>query len=146
MEDRLIFLKPTKLPKCRGKNLGRWVYGNHVASELFGNTLIFTENTFYPVDAFTVGREIGRRDKHGTTIYEDDVLLATFEGEFFSDVEESTEYGLVYWDKGACGFMVHSSCGHIPFEASELDEFEVIGNVHDNPELIQLFRKALKEK
>lgn len=144
MEDRLIFLKPTKLPKCRGKNLGRWVYGNHVDSELFGNTLIFTENTFYPVDAFTVGREIGRRDKHGTTIYEDDVLLATFD----EDVEgqQTIEYGLVYWDKDVCGFMVHSSYGHIPFEASELDEFEVIGNVHDNPELIQLFRKALKEK
>lgn len=141
-EDKVVFVKTTKQPKHRGKNLGRWVYGNFVDSDIFGQSLIFTGSSFFPVDPFTVGREIGVHDKHGTMIYEDDVLLATFDEDILG--QQTLEYGLVYWEKDACGFMVHSSCGSIPFEATELDEFEIIGNVHDDPTLIQLFKKALK--
>ena len=84
----------------------------------------------YKVDPATVGQYTGLTDKDGKRIFEGDVVV------FFLTSNRSTlEVG---WDdKWACFFM---SCGDVRLGLGIIDNryatAEVIGNVHDNPGLM----------
>lgn len=74
---------------------------------------------------------IGKIDKDGRDIYEDDVVKCV-----------NGHIGRVVWDDGFCGFNVegyyHSMndwLGGCAFMEGEGGPFEVIGNVWENPEL-----------
>ncbi len=92
---------------------------------------------WFPVDSSTVGQYTGLKDKNGKKIFEGDIIDASEE----------------WWD--ACGPAGHDSpimlvewaewnCGFDPFANYDCDcgvyicanNCEVIGNIHDNPELI----------
>lgn len=133
----------------RGKDLQErngWLYGYLYRSDINKRerhsgkaTLIFTPDcdTFiyvpeyhnsWMVKAETVGRYTGLKDLHGTRIFEGDVIksiAAWYVVEF-----ENGGYGLRLFGKGTLIPIM----GHGNFNENEV---EVIGNVFDNPELLE---------
>lgn len=125
--------------RFRGKDVfsGKWVYG-----DLAHNQKITREGleprvmvAGYEVDPKTVGQFTGLHDKNGTEIYEGDIL--------------GTKEKVVGWVKGG----VRGYCYDVVYvnhPAGEKrwalystivydypDKIAVIGNVHDNPELLK---------
>lgn len=85
------------------------------------------------VDPETVGQYTGLTDKNGKKIFEGDIV----EGLDFT--AEDGGYGVVTFDDGA--FEVVGSCDNnivgTFHENYYGKDFEVIGNIHDNPELLK---------
>ena len=77
----------------------------------------------------TVGQYTGIKDKHGVEIYEGDIIKWKEEGICFS----------VRWSQEDCGYICMRD---LPLSSGSmnqqyLDHFEKIGNIHQNPELLE---------
>lgn len=130
----------------RGKQLdnGEWVEGFIVASRENtypdGFEMITVDGinydelesyipdfTSYAVDPDTVGQYTGMKDKNGKKI---------FEGDIVDILTENEEIGVIEYDDG--GFQVEADGFIVDFHANiNGTDLEVIGNVHDNPELLE---------
>lgn len=91
---------------------------------------VLTDNEFEVIPE-TIGQFTGLTDKNGKEIFKGDVLIwggdrGAFFEVFWHDYE--CRYSLrVHWQGNRCG-------GYVPsFDANH--SFEIIGNIHDNPEL-----------
>ena len=122
----------------------------------FDNIIAFIEVAFYKVDPKTVGQFTGLTDKNGVKIFEGDVF--EFPDEIFESFDTScgTEYNS--WEtenRGVVGYnedygrydFVQYKYGNNTVEADMhenkyiefadfVSQLEVIGNIHDNPELL----------
>ncbi len=130
--------------KFRGKRLdnGEWEYGDLVAIEhkcglpcqcyaiipdiACSGELLWKLLSDYEVDLATVGQYTGLKDKNGKDIYEGDILL-----------DESGTYAVVGYSMGA--FYVDFGEGFdLQYFAECIHEIcEVVGNIHDDPELLE---------
>lgn len=124
--------------KFRGKRVdnGEWVYGDYhrradnvhiiIAMEPDEDgKVIYALNQVIPD---TVGQFTGLTDKNGKEIYEGDILI---EPSIF-DLPRT-----VFWDHRFMRFsnIYPSTCGYIALH--DYRKPEIIGNIHDNPELIK---------
>ena len=117
----------------RGKRLdnGEWVVGNLIQGDQS-----FIEGL--EVDPETVGQFTGLHDKNGNEIYEGDVLDVLYniyiEREnvcvVYGDVEVETTPGFYLSDNGT------TECDHTWDFRDFMPDRKVIGNIHDNPELL----------
>lgn len=126
---------------CRGKRKsdGKWVEGNYlhlnVGRDFICDGTVWI-GTLTPckeeVKPETVGRYTGLSDKNGKKIFEGDVCRNTRTGEIVSVKWHGTMAGFV-WSK-------RKESTHL-YDFGELfrayDKFEIIGNIHDNPELLE---------
>ena len=118
----------------RGKhtNTDEWIHGSLVLSGK--NTLIYPNNGYglQFVVPETVGQYTGMRDKNGVRIFEGDIVTGLFLfGMQIKSVVAFKEgaFGLE-WNRGNVEeFSAFTSICNVVFE--------VIGNVHDNPELLE---------
>ena len=112
-----------------------WVYGylcdkNYINSPGLNGELL--------VDPSTVGQYTGLVDKNGKRIFEGDVV-----SQIWYDYEEprDTSFGEVVYCEYDCSFSVmdDEKDGIVPLGscAAYVWEVEVIGNIHDNPELLE---------
>lgn len=95
----------------------------------------------------TVGQCTGLKDKNGKLIFKGDIIRG-FSYPFMSDGEYDY-YALVVWSKDYCAFRIRTvknpqskvrgiSDGNTEFmDDWNSDDWEVIGNIHDNPELLE---------
>lgn len=118
--------------KFRGKRIdtGEWVYGNILqwTDGTVDIAPIDRDNIQHTVNPDTVGQYTGLKDRTGNDVFEGD-LLRTFEDDIM----------VVKWVGG--GFI--TSClkpaiaGLINTNRYAYPVSEVIGNIHDNPELLE---------
>jgi hypothetical protein len=79
-----------------------------------------------PDDSDIIMQYTGLKDKNGVEIYENDIIKGFFETEVVNyDFEGRVVYG---------GGQFYVESADFPLDA--YDEFEVIGNIHENPELL----------
>ncbi len=92
------------------------------------------------IDFETLGQYTGLTDKNGIKIFEGDVVRQYSEGldnEYLYD-EYSSDIGRVFWYQGQARFLRTSKL--FPDDCPTMcdyGEYEVIGNIHDNPELLE---------
>ena len=117
----------------RGKRIdnSEWVYGYYVPV-CFGRfpckpaIVPESDGTWEPIEVKkeTVGQYTGLTDKNGTKIFEGDIIFDP----------ELKENHIVMFDEG--GFCTEEMFLQFYLCFDEM-EVEVIGNIHDNPELLE---------
>lgn len=133
MEDRYLF---------RGKRIdtGEWIVGSLLVDKQqdidTGEQIEITG--IYPseykdfakkIDPSTICQCTGRKDKNGKLIYENDIMVAYYD-------EENPV--MVVWRE--CGFVAveNNSDELCPLDYFTQKHFYVVGNIFDNPELLEV--------
>lgn len=85
------------------------------------------------VDPSTIGEYTGLRDKNGKRIFEGDILRLAYHPE--KDV-------IIEWHDGRFNFRKRNQPKDYGYESlccvqNAVDRLKVIGNIHDNPELLK---------
>lgn len=121
--------------KFRGKRLdnGEWMYGSLVI--INGRTFIFNDDMRKEVDPKTVGQYTGWKDKNGGEIYEGDIVGGS-NGSI--NCQEWPFQLEVRWDEEKCRFTVPQWR-----DMYRTHYYNVLGNIHDNPELLKSNEKKL---
>lgn len=119
----------------RGKTPeGAWVYSDCIMQfkDLMPK-LWKTDSGWVDVIPETVGQFTGLRDKNGKWIFEGDVIACSYNGKYRAVVKAEIE------NCGCChpvfGFAPVDKDGD-PTDDATFDNCVVIGNIHDNPELL----------
>lgn len=104
--------------------------------------------TWFPVDPSTVGQYTGLTDKNGERIFEGDVVRATIKRSYGCQ-SPRTEKGVIGYDCiGMIGLILYRAKNGENVWSDFFNElsmsgliedyyFEVIGNIHDNTELLE---------
>ena len=107
--------------RARGAIVICWIFGYFVQEQ--GFCYIVNDNGKHQVRADSICQFTGLKDKNGKEIYEGDIVLNLGKMKF-----------VVTWERG--GFSAKNSyncqCLHL------WDDLEVIGNLYENPELVNL--------
>ena len=119
----------------KGKKDGKWYFGNLYDKDTRGRTHICTiEGGCLDIDPSTVGQFTGLYDCNGDAIYEGDIIQSR---DFTSSRSE------VIWlpKRAAFGFRIYWKDDPDNYILGDWLTFEgtikVIGNIHDNPELLK---------
>ena len=132
--------------KAKRVDNGKWVEGYYV--EHNGKPFIGIDISIYgdifevfctpvigwfEVNPKTLFQFTGLTDKNGNKIWENDILMAHLDESYPEDVT----YETVEW--GFAGFVVHeaNSTDREYLDKFDLENFEVVGNIFDNKELLQ---------
>ena len=125
--------------KAKRVNNGEWVEGclviDHSRSNLFEYRMQPVESgVLYapPINPETLCQFTGLRDKNGKRIWESDVVCLVYDG-------EEHIYQIV-WDNSELDFKATNGEENYGTNFEYLlccEEIEVIGNIFDNPELLQ---------
>lgn len=122
--------------KAKRIDNGEWVEG--LLTVMWGQYHIINprdENTAYPIDSETICQYIGLTDKNGNKIWENDVVSYLDTYSTANGRAEADCIGKVYWDDETLSFQVTERLSAESYEV--LDECSVIGNIFDNPELLE---------
>ena len=131
----------------RGKSKDGWVMGFYCETQGFNDTTLHLIHSIllgcedYEIDLATLGQCTGYSDKNGRLIYEGDVVQWAIDGD-----PEAKDIFEIEWKRGAW------SLAHLPKKAGcnidrwlwpstyngNLESLKIIGNVHDNPELLEV--------
>ncbi len=131
MQDRYLF---------RGERIdnGEWVQGNLVNSVYKKNDTCvgaYGSNVgMHQVDPSTLCQCTGLEDKNGKLIWENDILSGHIDNEF---PENETRKCVVWHKNGWC--TNEPGCDYYEgLDDFDSENFEVIGNMIDNPELLEV--------
>lgn len=122
----------------RGKHVdnGEWVHGfyvcvgqhHYIFTGVLDITGLFPSFVRYEVDSATVGQYTGLTDKNGKKIFEGDILLD-------NHVSVQKPYSVIYFSGS---FVRRTADGnYLSLSVLNEDEFEIIGNIYDNSELLK---------
>lgn len=105
------------------------IYPNSAKIILISNKGVVIDSETYAIMQFT-----GLKDKHGKEIYEADVVRSTTEFNGYTGMDSSLYGGNVYEVRNdSWRFYLYPTSMH----SVNLKNLEVIGNIYENPELIE---------
>ncbi len=112
------------------KNTGEWVYGDLVRLKDGGKSIphIYGYGEVIPE---TVGQYTGLTDKNGKRIFEGDIVFTEH-----GSIHEEDGNAVIEWDEDTARFVVKWDGLICDFDNFYGHDLEVIGNIHDNPELL----------
>lgn len=119
-DEERTFYMPSKKDRCT------------TSEDSFGNIKGFKKGTFYKVVNETLGQFTGLLDKNGKEIYEGDILGGIW---FPSTIKWCDKCGSfeIFDENGVC----YCCSGDVIWkDIVSCDDLEVIGNIHDNKELL----------
>ena len=144
--------------KFRGKRIdnGEWVCG-YLAGEDLINVWNWRKNgeegevITYQVDPETIGQYTGLKDKNGKEIYEGDIF-------YHQQFRDKKDFGVIFWREGRYwvnwkiainGIKDNNQqvigwgkpkygLGEFPLDVERCQNYEVIGNIYDNPNLLEV--------
>lgn len=133
--------------KAKRKDNGEWIEGyyvycrkRHYILQVLNKAIGFDEREYewVEVDPDTICQYTGLTDKNGKKIWENDILKCKkyIGGNF---VDYCIEVGYVEMKHGAFGLhRIKNDAYYRPFKDWLEDyEYEVVGNIFDNPELLE---------
>lgn len=123
--------------KPLGKLHGKFIYGSlgvidtDLCAIYHYYCFEFKADEMQLVDIGTVGQYTGLKDKNGNKIFEGDIVERLWLGE--------KHIYRIYYDNDIASFIGKDIYG-LNFTTFDYDacEFEVIGNIYDNPELLEV--------
>lgn len=123
--------------KPLGKLHGKFIYGSlgvidtDLCAIYHYHCFEFKADEMQLVDIGTVGQYTGLKDKNGNKIFEGDIVERLWLGE--------KHIYRIYYDNDIASFIGKDIYG-LNFTTFDYDacEFEVIGNIYDNPELLEV--------
>lgn len=89
---------------------------------------------WYEVDPATVGEYTGMTDKNGRRIFEGDIIKGVWYHDYGQWGESEDDVRIVEWSGRKAGFYPFNMFDGYTFD---LKTYEVIGNIYDNPELLE---------
>lgn len=121
------------------KTNNEWVYGNYCGAEYLINEGIEhfiieipRNGSSSKVIPETVGQYTGLTDKNGNKIFEGDIIKIYL----YDDIRLANyEIGNIKYDETKARYIFCTEDGCYSIDNS--NEYEVIGNIHDNPELLK---------
>ena len=144
MNDRYLY-------RAKRKDNGEWVEGHLITDEqnkdkyfigyVFGTDDDGTPHDFdvVAVDPSKICQCTGLKDKNGRVIWENDIVAYWDSYRTESGLAEADCIGKVVWDDETISFQVTNRLSAESYEVLG-DECSVIGNVFDNPELLEEYQ------
>ncbi|EGI5108791.1 hypothetical protein FQY77_05840 [Listeria monocytogenes] len=131
----------------RGKRIDNreWIYGNLMQFE-DSATFIFADerkgastltyahfiiNNMHAVDEKTIDQYTGLKDKNGKKIFEGDIVNCKFFDRMVGDIA-----GVINFID--CVWAVSDFKNKRLYQLIDVDNIEIIGNIHENPELLEV--------
>lgn len=127
MKDRYLF-------RAKRKDNGEWTEG--FLLKRWDGLWIFTIDEKFAdlIIPSTLCQCTGRKDKNGKLIYENDIMVAYYD-------EENPEHGtyvMVVWREYGWVTVENNSDDLCPLDDFTINHFYVVGNIFDNPELLEV--------
>lgn len=117
------------LSRGKREDNGEWITGYYV--KLPEHHIIFDlDGDIHYIIPETIGRCTGLTDKNGKMIFEGDIVI---------DVNYEFNKYVVIFSNERCGFFPFAKgdgCGCCEINTLAIKFAEVIGNIHDNPEML----------
>ena len=123
----------------------RWVYGYYEVFE--AEAYIIDEGERYSVIAETVGQYTGLKDCDGVEIYEGDIVCYN---DYTSVYKPKLTGEIMYYQLQLCIFdkkQMYNKYHSLPYNedmAFTIKKIKKIGNIHDNPELLERIEKGIE--
>ena len=136
---------------CKARPIGtrkQWVTGFYAVLGEKTVIIVNEPEEFYDVDSEknshgnkivevipkTVCQCTGRKDKNGKLIYENDIMVAYYDEEN----PENGTYAMVIWREYGWVTVENNSDDFCPLDDFTIKHFCVVGNIFDNPELLEV--------
>ena len=146
---REILFRAKTEPNCKSSMTGKiikkpkWIYGYIDLGYMHDceTALISDEkgNNVYKCQYDTIGQYTGLTDKNGKKIFEGDIVKSpsyTSKGVVKFGLHEIACCGCCYDSHQTVGYFVDFGC-RIESDESFWENLEIIGTIHDNPELLE---------
>ena len=140
MEDRYLF-------KAKRLDNGEWIVGDlshHKTGKVFIKPLNGSAISTCEVDKDTICQCIGLKDKNGKLIWENDIIHKQFYTDYDAYANSEAYTGRIQYEYGGWSVEITKPDGSVCVSpiiemiaySKDVEHFEVIGNIFDNPELL----------